>query len=536
MKKRLILSILIILSLISFVNASSKTYNYQDQNTNSLIGPTLYIYGCTDQNCNSLTSYWNSPIYSATSSIIISGGAALWNKEFHYINCFKVKESLPLQDSYYDGNPASSKMIKQTSCTSSVSTIQLSEPRQVGVPLTITTTLGQVFSSTLSSLTNEVKSFYDANVDVKLSIKDSTNTEVYTKTDPITIPFGGTTHQFTWTPTIAGDYTILVTTNVKDCKCTQPQQDSSPASTSITISSPPPTCTPTTCSSLAKTCGSWSDGCTGTLNCGTCATAQTCNTTGQCITSAVTQQKCSDNTLYNQCSTTKPKYCLNGNLIDKCSQCGCPQGLSCKNENCIIPACKENWQCTQSTACKNNQTTRICEDLNKCGTENSKPSLVQSCTSMAEGIKTESLVQKLSSLTSPDQNISTIRVLMEYKTGLPITIIVIVLLIAGFLVYEKGHIKLPQKPSKKPEKQPEKITPVKVTDLLMSIIDSLDLEEKAVANALIEGEGIRQDELRKKLGMQKQKFEIALQKLERRQIIKEREGENPRLFFNDWLK
>lgn len=36
-----------------------------------------------------------------------------------------------------------------------------------------------------------------------------------------------------------------------------------------------------------------------------------------------TIQKCADGTLYGQCSTNKPKYCENGNLIEKTSLCGC---------------------------------------------------------------------------------------------------------------------------------------------------------------------------------------------------------------------
>jgi len=39
---------------------------------------------------------------------------------------------------------------------------------------------------------------------------------------------------------------------------------------------------------------------------------------GNCV-----QQKCSDRTLYGQCSTDRSKYCENGKLIDKCSLCGC---------------------------------------------------------------------------------------------------------------------------------------------------------------------------------------------------------------------
>lgn len=47
------------------------------------------------------------------------------------------------------------------------------------------------------------------------------------------------------------------------------------------------TCTPTTCAALGATCGSPSNGCGGTLSCGTCSSGQTCNTsTWKCETSS----------------------------------------------------------------------------------------------------------------------------------------------------------------------------------------------------------------------------------------------------------
>ncbi len=43
-------------------------------------------------------------------------------------------------------------------------------------------------------------------------------------------------------------------------------------------------------------------------------------------------QTCSDSTSYGSCSITKPKYCENGNLINKCNQCGCPTGTTCRTD------------------------------------------------------------------------------------------------------------------------------------------------------------------------------------------------------------
>jgi len=45
---------------------------------------------------------------------------------------------------------------------------------------------------------------------------------------------------------------------------------------------------------------------------------------GMCI-----QQKCTDGTFYGQCSIDKPKYCENGNLVNKCSICNCPLNYIC---------------------------------------------------------------------------------------------------------------------------------------------------------------------------------------------------------------
>jgi len=43
-----------------------------------------------------------------------------------------------------------------------------------------------------------------------------------------------------------------------------------------------PTCVPTTCAALSATCGSPSNGCGGTLSCGTCSSGSTCGTTYTC--------------------------------------------------------------------------------------------------------------------------------------------------------------------------------------------------------------------------------------------------------------
>jgi len=58
--------------------------------------------------------------------------------------------------------------------------------------------------------------------------------------------------------------------------------------------------------------------------------------------------KCYDGTSYGECSSTKPKYCDNGNLIDNCQACGCPSGQTCEDDgSCTSP--QPEVMCTDSS-------------------------------------------------------------------------------------------------------------------------------------------------------------------------------------------
>ncbi len=52
----------------------------------------------------------------------------------------------------------------------------------------------------------------------------------------------------------------------------------------------------------------------------------------ECTSFPFTPSECTDGTLNGQCSSTKPKYCSNGNLINNCSFCGCPTGKTCQTD------------------------------------------------------------------------------------------------------------------------------------------------------------------------------------------------------------
>jgi hypothetical protein len=44
---------------------------------------------------------------------------------------------------------------------------------------------------------------------------------------------------------------------------------------------------------------------------------------------------CSDNTKEGECSSSKPKQCVNGVLINNASKCGCPEGKKPKDNDCV---------------------------------------------------------------------------------------------------------------------------------------------------------------------------------------------------------
>lgn len=56
-----------------------------------------------------------------------------------------------------------------------------------------------------------------------------------------------------------------------------------------------------------------------------------------------------------------------------------------EEENPEEVTCTEDWICTDWTECVNGKQTRTCADVNRCGTTEDKPELMQSCLTPAEG-------------------------------------------------------------------------------------------------------------------------------------------------------
>jgi hypothetical protein len=90
-------------------------------------------------------------------------------------------------------------------------------------------------------------------------------------------------------------------------------------------------CTPNTCSGLGYTCGQFPDGCGGVLNCGTCASPDTCGGGGQ----------------VGKCGCT-PRTCAQQGFQCGIHTNGCGQTLTCPL--CGIGKVCQNGQCISTGA------------------------------------------------------------------------------------------------------------------------------------------------------------------------------------------
>lgn len=119
-------------------------------------------------------------------------------------------------------------------------------------------------------------------------------------------------------------------------------------------------CTPTTCSALGKQCGSLSDGCGGTLNCGSCTSPQTCvNGVCQGGSAVCGNGQCESGETQSNC----------------CRDCGCPSGQNCNitSDTCYTPSgsiqisLKPGWNMFSVPV---NTTLNVNDIKTQCGTTN----------------------------------------------------------------------------------------------------------------------------------------------------------------------
>ena len=93
-------------------------------------------------------------------------------------------------------------------------------------------------------------------------------------------------------------------------------------------------CIPSSCSVLGKNCGTVSNGCSGTLNCGTCSTGYTCQN-NICIKNDEIED-INIQQINSDCGDILDYQCGTRTICDKSVSFGnCPSGYNCNNNLCI---------------------------------------------------------------------------------------------------------------------------------------------------------------------------------------------------------
>ncbi len=570
MKKEVIFSIVLIL-LMNFVSASiDVTYDTTPEESVIYNG-----YDCNDD-CDNVNNLEKFLTKTGTNNLIYVSypNEGLFSNYF-YKSCFYPEARKTNINSYFNDQIISISLSKKSICESSISSVNIVGDTEVGSSIKISTSISSPFQKSSNSPYNFVppdrQDYYKAETKVELLIdgivKDTIEKNLLISTTENV--------EFIWIPETSdkGTHEIKIRTNVIDCQCEQPQNNVESSPISITISEPTTEeetctdeCTSNTCSSNARgyyICSDIdNDGCkelSSTLT--QCPYTEVCDN-GQCLTQQEAQ-KCSDGTPINTCSSTKPKYCDdNLILIDYPSHCGCPDGKVRVDDLCVIPEddytqCIPVWECGEWGDCFNKVKERTCIDINNCDTTQNKPITTQSC-SRTETDEFSNTYQTTGNYTALfesegwgnafDTILEKIQDILFYQLTNIIMIIIaltIIILIIYFIAkrsfskttqdLKEGAKNTGEKIKKAVEKV--QIKSVKPNELLIGIIKSLPQEEQNVAYTLMEGEGIRQSNLRKKTGLSFTRLEEILKKFEKREIIKKREKENdPKIYFHDMIK
>ena len=541
----LISIIFILLLQISLATSVSYTYTTVSDQVNAV------VYKISD---NSLVNTYNS---GSTNKIIINYDStdpkSIYNT-YHYKMGFLPYLKTANSD-YVTGF-----ITKQSNCQTPISSVSMPDSATQDQEFTITVNLGSINNVFIgltipSFIPNELTEYYKADTDVKLYIDDQLK-----ETKSIKISTTGNNLQFTPSILTTGSHNIKIVTEVTDNQCSNDIPAENIDSITINPSQQPPTCTDDCtigqkqCSNNTayKTCGSYdSDTCldwSTTLT--SCSSNKICSN-DQCITQQTTCNEswsctpwgtgCGDNNLQTRTCTDQNSCGTSSTKPATIQSCSAPQTQ--QNQSTVTQTCVPNPICGDWSECDNQLQTRTCRDQSHCGLDEYQES--RKCNdseSQAVSITTkEQSEAELNARMNKTVNEMLSRIsdgiqqlIVSNKYYFIVSFAIILLIVVMILAYIGAHKEKILKPRTKVLKSDKKS--VKINDLMLSVIDSLDADERELCYLLVENEGITQEELLKKTSLTKTKLEIALTKLERRQVIKKREEDNSKIFFNDWLK
>ena len=250
--KKLILSIFFVFLLSVAVVSAARTVDYVamegmlDENNNlvsiatPVTGFNVVGYVCLDSTCSTVSNEIFN-VNSGSSDRIQLTYPTILQSQFGYAVYYNKDGYIPWEqnpnwagtDSSDPQGPFTRFLSKKTSCAAPIDTFETINDVQPNVPIIVTldasldaTTYAAIQSSgPLDYVPTQLASHYSVNTAVTLVITDADGNVVFTQTQSVTIPYSGSQRvEFTWTPTDAGDYTAIATTDVTDSKCLASQQ------------------------------------------------------------------------------------------------------------------------------------------------------------------------------------------------------------------------------------------------------------------------------------------------------------------------
>lgn len=240
---------LFIIFLAGFVSANMVvTYNFVDQKTNTPLSDVDgLVMTCGDALCTEstiktpkFTNFGNSNDFAPNTDLVISY-PTVQETQSGYAVYFYKSGYLPMEsfvkasgDGTRDRNIG---FVKKEVCSAQIDNFQIINVAKPNIPLVINmrasldATTHSAFATNLNTPyftpPQFVDEFYSAQVKIELNIYDSNNNVVFTASKTVNIQADNTIDvSFRWTPTKAGEYKAVISTDVVDDQCasSKPQQ------------------------------------------------------------------------------------------------------------------------------------------------------------------------------------------------------------------------------------------------------------------------------------------------------------------------
>ena len=129
------------------------------------------------------------------------------------------------------------------------------------------------------------------------------------------------------------------------------EQTSTTTSSTTTTTLPETTTTTTSSTTTSMTIT------TTTSTTTTSSTSSTTTTTSTTTAPSKVTRRCDDGTRHRRCSEEKPLYCLQGELVSRCGECGCPEGETCLSDECVKPATQTTTTSSTTSTTTTSSTT-----------------------------------------------------------------------------------------------------------------------------------------------------------------------------------